>query len=488
MDQSMGIKLASTLLSAIIFAIVLAHTAIAGSHEDAMAAYERQDYATAMRLLRPLAEQGSADAQDVVGVMYAEGQGVPRDYVEAANWYRRSAEQGLAWAQYNLGRFYEDGHGVPQDYVEAAKWFRRSAEQGLAWAQYELGRSYAAGRGVPKDYANALKWYRSAAEQGNSAAQNNLGVMYGEGLGVPQNHAKALEWYRKAAEQGNIFAQNNLGRYYAAGIGVPQDYVQAHAWFNLAASVGQHDAGWQKEVRDALKSRNIVAAKMTPAQIDAAQRTAMRLMRPVTEQSDAHAQAAATPEPSKTPEASALSEKMLHAADDPVWRASFAAALHRYCESVLAHVPRNTPQEDRWVDDEWRALLDKNIDGDSWEQRMARVENSVENARKSMISSLSECSSMAKQLNGPKARSAAAEALLWVNLSRIFWSGPLIWRYADNVGLVSQDGCRRLDAAANAADVLKALPHVHDKHNLCNWSTVQYSIINHAVVPLLEAQ
>ena len=62
-----------------------------------------------------------------------------------------------------------------------------------------------------------------------------------------------------------------------------------------------------------------------------------------------------------TPEASAL-QKVLYAktvgdfTNDLKWRRSLAAALHGYCESVLKQVPRNTPEEDRWVDDEIKDL------------------------------------------------------------------------------------------------------------------------------------
>ena len=61
------------------------------------------DYATALREWEPLAEQGDADAQYNLGIMYDEGQGVQQDYKVAVKWYRLAAEQGEANAQYNLG-------------------------------------------------------------------------------------------------------------------------------------------------------------------------------------------------------------------------------------------------------------------------------------------------------------------------------------------------------------------------------------------------
>ena len=73
--------------------------------------------------------------------------------------YRLAAEQGLADAQFILGSMYADGKGVPQDDKEAVKWFRLAAEQEDAKAQNDLGVMYAKGRGVPQDYKEALKWY-----------------------------------------------------------------------------------------------------------------------------------------------------------------------------------------------------------------------------------------------------------------------------------------------------------------------------------------
>ena len=134
--------------------------------------------------LRARAEQGDADAQRDLGVMYANGRGIPQDDVEAVRLYRLAAEQGNASAQSNLGFMYATGRGVPQDDAEAVRWWQLAAEQGHADAQYNLGVMYDDGRGVPQDDAEAVRWYRLAADQGQALAQYNLGVMYAVGRGV----------------------------------------------------------------------------------------------------------------------------------------------------------------------------------------------------------------------------------------------------------------------------------------------------------------
>ena len=117
---------------------------------------------------------------------------------------RRLAEQGDADAQSKLGVMYDTGEGVPEDDAEAVKWFRMAAEQGYATAQFNLGVKYAVGQGVPEDDAEAVKWFRMAAKQGVAQAQFNLGVMYDNGQGVPEDDAEAVKWFRMAAKQGHV--------------------------------------------------------------------------------------------------------------------------------------------------------------------------------------------------------------------------------------------------------------------------------------------
>ena len=269
--------------------------------EEGEAAYEREDYATALRVLRPLAEQGDAraqnrlgymykygrgvtkspaeavkwfrkaaeqgdaDAQYALGSMYHRGEGVGKDYAEAMKWFRKVAEQGDATAQYALGFMYANGDGVPKDHSEAVKWFRKAAEQGYATAQYALGAMYANDDGVPKDHGEAVKWFRKAAEQGYATAQYNLGVMYENGYGVRKDYAEAVKWYRKAAEQADVYAQYNLGCMYQNGYGVREDYVAAYVWYTLAIAGGNTSAR---------PNRDIVAKSMTSSQIAEAKRRA----------------------------------------------------------------------------------------------------------------------------------------------------------------------------------------------------------------------
>ena len=199
--------------------------------EEGVGAYKHGDYATALRAWLPLAQQGNAGAQFLLGALYAQGHGVAQDYSQAAQWFRRAAEQGHVGAQYNLGVRYHEGRGVPHDPPQAAEWFRLAAQQGFVRAQY------------------------------------NLGVLYTNGDGVPRDASQAAEWFRRAGDQGDPKAQYNLGLMYAGGVGVSQDHGKAYVWFTLATT--HMPPGAERD--QAVQNRDIVAARLTPPQLAEAQ-------------------------------------------------------------------------------------------------------------------------------------------------------------------------------------------------------------------------
>jgi TPR repeat protein len=305
----------------------------------------------ALKIMIRDAEKGIAEAQYNLGVMHQYGLAVRQDDREAMKWYRlaaengykntiiydlanksvpealeiltRDAENGVVAAQVNLGVVYANGQGVPQDEQKAFKWYRlaaeqeiapekiiiektftkknvpetlknlsRDAENGVARAQINLGVMYQYGLVAPEDHKEALKWYRLAAEQGDAKAQLFMGLIYTNGQGIAKNSKEAMKWYGLAAEQrmaskkmmiydlakknapealkvltrdaekGIAVAQYNLGAMYANGEGVPQDFVLAHMWYNLSGLQGH---------KDVTNQINLVEKKMSPQQIEQAQ-------------------------------------------------------------------------------------------------------------------------------------------------------------------------------------------------------------------------
>ena len=129
--------------------------------------YKQKDFKAMLAIIQPLAEQGDAIAQVLLGSMYQNGLGVKQDDFEAMKWYRQSAEQGDAEAQINLGAMYANGRGVRQDDTEAVKWFKKAAENGSASGQFKLGTAYFLGRGIQKDRALAKEWFGKACNNGD---------------------------------------------------------------------------------------------------------------------------------------------------------------------------------------------------------------------------------------------------------------------------------------------------------------------------------
>jgi TPR repeat protein len=129
--------------------------------------------AASMTEICKAAEQGSAEAQFNVGVMYDNGRGVAEDRKAAVLWYAKAAEQGNAPAQCNLGGSYANGNGVAKDENAALFWVTKAAKQGYARAQFNLGRMYADGQGVTQDIVSAHVWFLLAVRAGYGSAEKH---------------------------------------------------------------------------------------------------------------------------------------------------------------------------------------------------------------------------------------------------------------------------------------------------------------------------
>jgi TPR repeat protein len=204
------------------------------NEKSAMLAYENGDYAQAFRLFEPLAANGNANAQFMIGLMHAQGQGTEQNFYKAAIMYRLAGNHGHAGAQVNLGSLFETcmGNG-------------------------------------PCNSEEAANWYRKAADQGDAVAQYNLGVMYGIGRGVAENEWSARILFRKSAEQGYAPAQYNLAVSYERGLGGPADLVAAYAWYDLAAQRGYDDG---------VNGRDRIAARLAATELDKARDMSLSLL------------------------------------------------------------------------------------------------------------------------------------------------------------------------------------------------------------------
>jgi TPR repeat protein len=100
--------------------------------EDGINAFKAKEFAKALELLKPLAEEGDAEAQCIIANIYHLGLGTNQDGSQAIRWYRKSAEQGYAVAANNLAGIYLTGDcNVDIDREEAARLYSLSSELGF---------------------------------------------------------------------------------------------------------------------------------------------------------------------------------------------------------------------------------------------------------------------------------------------------------------------------------------------------------------------
>ena len=144
--------------------------ASAGDFNKGLKALAAGDFKTVLAEWIPLAEQGHVIAQNNLGVMYANGNGVLENDKTAAKWLTLATEQGFAEAQYELGGMYARGEGVPANAKTALKLLTLSAEQGFGEAQTRLGLTYYTGNGVQADNIRAYMWFNLAAKNGDETA------------------------------------------------------------------------------------------------------------------------------------------------------------------------------------------------------------------------------------------------------------------------------------------------------------------------------
>lgn len=158
---------------------------------SAARAYDFQAVERSIETLSPVtqhdweikARAGDAIGQNITGMAYKYGIGVPQDHVVSTKWFRMAAQQGEPDAQFNLGRIYEsnaDGQyrrqrAAPADDMQALTWFRRSAERGHVPAQVKLAQLLASGApGVRRNPVEGSKWLHVALAAGDPTAAGLL--------------------------------------------------------------------------------------------------------------------------------------------------------------------------------------------------------------------------------------------------------------------------------------------------------------------------
>lgn len=235
--------------------------AAAGGDADAAwtLAGQQEDEKEALSWILLAAGGGHAGAMYRLGMMYEEGETLPRNMAESVKWIRAAREAGSGEAANRLALHYaggltddEGGEMIPvdmemaytlfheadakgaanintldwlaylhyeeDDFEASVAYARRGMEMGSAYCINLLGNRYRKGEGVPRDIAEAVRLYKLAAEQGNGASAYRLAEIYRTGKVGDRNMAEAIAWYRRGAELDHDKSKIELGLLYAAGV------------------------------------------------------------------------------------------------------------------------------------------------------------------------------------------------------------------------------------------------------------------------------
>jgi hypothetical protein len=162
-------------------------TVSAGTYESGFEAFQANQQKTALKIWSPLADQGNADAQFSMGVLYYSGGEIEQNLELAVEWFRKAANQEHAGAQFNLGNEYKRGEVLAQDDSKAVYWWRKAAQKGLLQAQHNLGMAYYFGSGIKQDSTKAMFWFKMAADSRYEPALNLVKQLQEEAKKTAEN-------------------------------------------------------------------------------------------------------------------------------------------------------------------------------------------------------------------------------------------------------------------------------------------------------------
>jgi TPR repeat protein len=152
-----------------------------------------KDEAKGMLFLQKAAANGDVEAQEY---LKESAKKTEWDKVSKIQWVLAAAEQGDADAQARLGVLYSSS--PESNYQEALAWYKKAASQGNTKAMVDIGDMYKRGKGVSPNIQEAYNWYSKAADMGNGDAMSMVGWMYYKGEGLKTDPIEALSWFKKA--------------------------------------------------------------------------------------------------------------------------------------------------------------------------------------------------------------------------------------------------------------------------------------------------
>ena len=191
-------------LLALLFAVLCACASKPPTVAQGLELFESGDYTKAFEMLDALGRQGNAQAQQALGVMYENGQGVKKDENLALSLYRQAASQNNESAQYLLATMLERNSGLANTQSEAIKWYRLAATRGQPGAQYRMGQLELTGvNASAPDAPKASYWFGLAAAQGDPQAQFQYGLLLMQGRAASPDRVLGYMWIEIAQGMGD---------------------------------------------------------------------------------------------------------------------------------------------------------------------------------------------------------------------------------------------------------------------------------------------
>lgn len=191
----------------------------------------------------------------------------------AVAWYERQIElereRGSFMGTPRLARLYLSEDHLDQDLARAERLLLHAADGGDLDSQRLLASEYASGKRLKRNPTAALHWLKMAEQNGSSSKlqdQFQLGCFYEHDSDDAPKYSEAIIWYRKAADHGHYRSLKSLGSLYESGCGVLVDYVQAYKWYGLSVAASYGKAGLREFHAAAIKTRDLLAEKMTSSQ------------------------------------------------------------------------------------------------------------------------------------------------------------------------------------------------------------------------------
>jgi len=209
------------------------------------------------------AKGGNPEAEWEVADRYADGckdkRGkiiVRRSATKAAQWFRQAAEHGSSPAQNNLGILLGNGDGVRKNVQEALSWLRKAFHSGDSFAAQNIAITYRENG----DLKAAVKWFRQSADGGDGDALIQLGIHHYWGKGIRRNHKAAVQCFRMATKARDISEYGRDDAFFFLGIA----YCEGRG---VRASIpkGQKSIQASKHRRRSSRSRQDVASTATLA-------------------------------------------------------------------------------------------------------------------------------------------------------------------------------------------------------------------------------